>query len=306
MGAAIVQLPQVRATAASGPVTTDGAVAAFLADLEQAGRSPATVRAYRGDLRLLIAHSPALLADVTPASLRDLFASMSGLALTTRARRQSSAAAFFRWAYLEELLDADPMGRVTRVRVEPPLPRGLTPQDTTALLAGIPKHRLRDRTLFTLLATTGLRVGEALALHVEDLSLDRDDERLRVLGKGGRRRTVLLDDPELLRLLRRHLREHAYRSGPLFRAERGLRASPLTYQAAQQRFAAYAGLAGITGASLHDLRHGHAQALVNGGVSLATIRKRLGHASVVTTQRYAEQADHVADAEIRDWQRQRR
>lgn len=301
MSSNVVSLLQVRPGTAAA--TTADAVAEFLADLEQAGRSAATRQAYGSDLRLLIAHCPPVLAAVTPGSLRTLFGSMAHLAPSTRARRQSSAAAFFGWAYREELIDADPMGRIARVRTEPPLPRGLTPTQTHALLAAIPCSRLRDRTLFRLLATTGMRIGEALALHVEDLTLERDDERVQVLGKGGKRRTVLLDDPELLRLLRRYLREHGYRRGPLFRAERGTTTAPLTYQAVQARFAGYAAAAGITGASLHDLRHGHAQTLVNGGVSLSTIRKRLGHASVTTTQRYAEQADSVADAEVRDWRR---
>ncbi len=157
---------------------------------------------------------------------------------------------------------------------------------------------MRDRLLLTLLAATGPRVGEALALHVEDVDLTRDDERLSVLGKGGRRRTVLLDDPQTVRLLRRHLRDRGYRHGPVFRAERGNSTSPLRYASVQERFAGYAHAAGVA-ASLHDLRHGHAQELVNGGVSLATIRKRLGHSSISTTMRYAEQSDAASDAELR-------
>ena len=46
--------------------------------------------------------------------------------------------------------------------------------------------------------------------------------------------------------------------------------------------------------------------LVNAGVSLATIRKRLGHKNLQTTPRYAEQSDATADAELRVWRRQRR
>ncbi len=164
---------------------------------------------------------------------------------------------------------------------------------------------MRDRLLLHLLATTGMRVGEALGLHVEDVDLSRDDERVAVLGKGGRRRTLLLDDPQTVRLLRRYLRERGYRHGPLFRAERGTTTNALTYASAQERFQTYARAAGLEGASLHDLRHGHAQALVNGGVSLATIRKRLGHSSMSTTLRYAEQADATSDAELRGWRRRK-
>jgi integrase/recombinase XerD len=44
--------------------------------------------------------------------------------------------------------------------------------------------------------------------------------------------------------------------------------------------------------------------LLNGGVSLATIRKRLGHKHIQTTSRYAELADETADAEVRASRRQ--
>ncbi len=194
-------LSQVR----TGPATLASAITAFLADLEQAGRGPHTRRAYASDLAQLAAIVPPTLADLTPAALRTFFATQAGLATSTRARRQASVASFCAWAFREELLEADPMGRVARLRSEPPPPRGFTPTEVQALLAAIPTNRLRDRVLFTLLATTGLRVGEALGLHVEDLMLHRDDERLSVLGKGGWQRTVLLEDPTLLRLLRRYL-----------------------------------------------------------------------------------------------------
>lgn len=235
---------------------------------------------------------------------RHVLLAQAELATSTRARRRASVASFCAWAFREQLLDADPMGRVARIRSKPPPPGGFTPPQVQALLAAIPTSRLRDRVLFTLLANTGLRVGEALGLHVEDLQLQRDDERLSVLGKGGRHRTVLLEDPNLLRLPRRYERETGGHYSPLFRAERGQATTPLRYQSAHPRFASYAVAAGLTG-SLHDLRHAHAQALVNGAVSLASIRKRLGHANINTTLRYAEQADSVADAELRQWRRNR-
>ncbi|WP_245557966.1 site-specific integrase [Deinococcus apachensis] len=61
--------------------------------------------------------------------------------------------------------------------------------------------------------------------------------------------------------------------------------------------------AGVT-CTLHQLRHSHATELVNGGVSLATLRKRLGHQHLQTTLRYAEVSDQTADTEVRRWRRQ--
>jgi site-specific recombinase XerD len=48
-------------------------------------------------------------------------------------------------------------------------------------------------------------ISEALQIDVYDLDLTRDDEHIHVLGKGGHRRTVLLDAPKLVTLLRRYL-----------------------------------------------------------------------------------------------------
>ncbi|MGW6933551.1 tyrosine-type recombinase/integrase [Lentzea sp. NPDC054927] len=56
---------------------------------------------------------------------------------------------------------------------------------------------------------------------------------------------------------------------------------------------------------LHQLRHTHATELINGGVSLQTIRKRLGHRKIQTSLRYAEHSDRAADDELRRWLRRR-
>ena len=123
-----------------------------------------------------------------------------------------------------------------------------------------------------------------------------------MLGKGGRRRTVLIDGDGLVVQLRAYLRHTGYRHGPLFRAEKNGRGGPLRYQSAHEHWVRYCAAAGVD-ATLHQLRHTHATDLVNAGVSLATIRKRLGHRNLQTTLRYAEQSDAVADAELRAWRR---
>ncbi|WP_245619342.1 tyrosine-type recombinase/integrase [Deinococcus marmoris] len=149
-----------------------------------------------------------------------------------------------------------------------------------------------------------MRIGEALGLHRSDLDLTRGDEHLTVLGKGGRRRTVLLDDPALVARLRRYLKTLAFTHGPLFQATKNGRGGPLRYQSVQARWQGYAAQAEVR-CTLHQLRHSHATELVNGGVSLATIRKRLGHQHIQTTLRYAEISDGAADQELRQWRRQR-
>ncbi|MBB5365806.1 site-specific recombinase XerD [Deinococcus humi] len=126
-----------------------------------------------------------------------------------------------------------------------------------------------------------------------------------MLGKGEQHRPALLDDPRLVNALRKYLRSLDYTHGPLFQAQKNGRGGPLRYQSVQERWQRYAALAGVT-STMHQLRHSHATELVNGGVSLGTIRKRLGHRHIQTTLRYAEISDTLADAELRTWRRRQR
>ena len=82
------------------------------------------------------------------------------------------------------------------------------------------------------------------------------------------------------------------------------RGGPLSYDAAHNRWKKYCAAAGI-GIGIHQLRHAHATELINSGVSIEVVRRRLGHASTETTQVYALLADKVADAEIRAARRRR-
>ena len=80
-------------------------------------------------------------------------------------------------------------------------------------------------------------------------------------------------------------------------------AGPLSYDAAHNRWKKYCAAAAEIG--IHQLRHAHATELINSGVSIEVVRRRLGHASNETTQVYTLLADKVADTEIRAARRKR-
>jgi len=277
-------------------------VADFLAELAHTNRSRHTCRAYATDLAQFSVFYQGSAGGITAEVIRGFGATLERLGPASRARKQAALASFLDWARRQGHVATDPMASVARVRPDPPRPRSLGRGPVEAILKVIPPGQRRDRLLFRLIFETGLRVSEALGVHLEDLDLAADDEHLSVLGKGGQRRTVLLDDAPLVRQLRAYLKRTGYRHGPLFRAEKNGRGGPLRYQSVQERWARYCTRAGVS-CTLHQLRHTHATELVNGGVGLATIRKRLGHKNLQTTLRYAEQSDATADAEVRAWRR---
>ena len=285
----------------------------FLADLANANRPRNTIRAYRGDLMGFASHHDGEIAELTAAPVRVFLAEIAGQAPATRKRKRAAVASFCKWAVRHELLDASPIDRIGTIEVPRTLPRPAAAADIAAVLDAICSRRprkdvpvgvLRDRVLFETAYVCGARASEVCGMYVEDLDLRPDDEHARMHGKGGTVRTVLLDDRGYLALLRLYLVRSGYTSGPLFRASINGRGGPLSYDAAHNRWKKYCAAAGI-GIGIHQLRHAHATELINSGVSIEVVRRRLGHASTETTQVYALLADKVADAEIRAARRRR-
>lgn len=285
----------------------------FLTDLANANKPRNTIRAYRGDLIAFAAHHDGDVGVITAVPVRAYLSEIAGQAPSTRKRKRAAVASFCRWAVRHDLLDASPMDRIDTVTVPKKLPRPAPAADIQAVLGAICSRRprqdvpvgvLRDRVLFETAYVCGARASEVCGMHVEDLDLRLDDEHARVHGKGGTVRTVLLDDRGYVALLKLYLARSGYTSGPLFRASINGRGGPLSYDAAHSRWEKYCAAAGV-GIGIHQLRYAHATELINSGVSIEVVRRRLGHASTETTQVYAELADQVADAEIRAARRKR-
>jgi integrase/recombinase XerC/integrase/recombinase XerD len=285
----------------------------FLTDLANANKPRNTIRAYRGDLIAFAAHHDGEIGGITAAPVRAFLAEIAGQAPSTRKRKRSAVASFCRWAVRHDLLGTSPMDKIGTVSVPKTLPRPAPSADVQAVLGAICSRRprkdvpvdvLRDRVLFETAYTCGARASEVCGMYVEDLDLRLDDEHARVHGKGGTVRTVLLDDRGYVALLRLYLARSGYTSGPLFRASVNGRGGPLSYDAAESRWRKYCAAAGVQ-IGIHQLRHAHASELINLGVSIEAVRKRLGHSSTDTVKIYAELADQAADTEIRAARRRR-
>jgi integrase/recombinase XerD len=144
---------------------------------------------------------------------------------------------------------------------------------------------LRDRALFELIYSAGLRISEASGLNIKDL--DFSQGLLRVRGKGNKERLVPLGE-EAARWLRRYLKESrpvlagARPGNALFIGRTGKR---LSRKGIWKNYAALADLAGI-GSKLHTLRHSYATELLAGGADLRSVQELLGHADLSTTQIY--------------------
>ncbi|WP_240810103.1 tyrosine recombinase XerC [Actinomadura sp. WMMA1423] len=272
--------------------------------------SPHTLRAYLGDLADLCAY--AALAGLTEPAELDITVLRAWLARqhalgrsrATLARRTAAVRAFTRHLHRRGLLEDDPgllLGTPKRLR---DLPTVLTQDDAAHLLDTVDPEGplgLRDLAVLEVLYGTGVRVSELCGLDIDDLDTGRGT--VRVLGKGGRERTVPLGEPasravqDWLRAGRPALATES--SGPaLFLGARGGRLHPTS--ARRIVHARISEVGQIPDIGPHGLRHSAATHLLEGGADLRSVQEILGHASLQTTQIYT----HVSAERLRQVHRQ--
>ena len=148
---------------------------------------------------------------------------------------------------------------------------------------------LRNLALVDLLFATGMRVGEASALDLRDYLVR--EKVFRVQGKGGRDRLAFVVDEESLGIQREHLTARGRittKSPALFVNASGERLSTQGIRNVLARLRRDGGLA--CHVTPHMLRHTVATLLLRNEVDIRVVQEFLGHASIVTTQRYT----HVA------------
>lgn len=161
---------------------------------------------------------------------------------------------------------------------------GLARDELRGLLGAAERHgSARSVALLTLLATTGLRIAEALSRDVEHLGHDRGHRVLRLDRKGGRGdRTVLA--PLALRALDGYLAGRA--AGPLFVTSTGRRMGQPEAWRMVRRLARRAELDGAGELSPHSLRVAFITGAREAGVPLEDVQDAAGHADPRTTRRY--------------------
>lgn len=266
------------------------------------GRSPATVKGYRSDLRTLVPFAGTF-ADFTLPTLRAWLADAlrAGLARSTMARRTAAVRAFSTWAYERGHLDSDVAARLATPQVNRRLPDVVTPARAEQLVeaeinadAASPEAA-RDRAMLELLYATGMRVAELTGLDTGDIDASR--RLARVTGKGNKQRVVPFGDNAaeaidawLARrgeLLNNGAGSSSAASADattaLFLGSRGGRIDQRQVRRVVERAAQRTGDSDL---SPHALRHSAATHMLEGGADLRVVQELLGHSSLQTTQIY--------------------
>jgi integrase/recombinase XerD len=255
--------------------------------------APSTIAVYTLEARLFLSYSAQEQLALESATVGDLIdylihRQLEGISKKTTAKVVSALRAFFTFAHRQQMISGNPSVHLELPRSSRRIPQVYSLEQVEAILAAVDTTTpagIRDRFLFELIYSCGLRVSEAVSLTLDRVYLKAST--LRVVGKGSKERLVPMGEQALL-WMRCYLEEGRpallkdKKERALFINHRG---RPLSRKGMWKRFKEVLALVGVEG-KIHGLRHSFATHLLQGGADLRAVQTLLGHADIGTTQIY--------------------
>ena len=216
-----------------------------------------------------------------------------GLRISTVRTRLACIIAFLHFLMEQDVIPGSLLKRGIKLKLPDALPRAMNPADVRKLLSVI--DDTRDRALILLLLRTGMRIGEALGLTLNDLDIRDRKVHLFEGEKNSMGRVVYLSDDVLL-AIKLWLRRRDQNQEFVFY---GQGHKPICYSTGRSRFVKYIQKAGLEqkGYTVHCLRHTFASELLNAGMRLECLQQLLGHQDIEVTRRYARLTDRTREEE---------
>jgi site-specific recombinase XerD len=216
-----------------------------------------------------------------------------GLCISTVRTRLACIIAFLHFLMEQEVIPGSVLKRGIKLKLPDVLPRAMNPADVRKLLCVI--EDIRDRALFLLLLRTGIRIGEALGLRLNDLDIRGRKVHLFEGEKNSMGRVVYLSDDALFALKLWLRRRNENKEFVFYGQSNG----HLCYSTGRGLFVKYLKKAELDqkGYTVHCLRHTFASELLNAGMRLECLQQLLGHQDIEVTRRYARLTDRTREEE---------
>lgn len=268
------------------------------------GSSVHTIRAYQEDLTQFGEYLKAQGIPLEQLEYHDLRYYMASLQQkqqlkkTTLSRKTSTLKSFCKFLHREGLLEHNPADLLSTPKKEKRLPTVINEVDMTAFLddflAGEEPLQLRNKAIFELLYSSGLRVSELVQLDVENVQKQKGI--LRILGKGSKERIVPVGEQAQSAIT--YYLEHGRpllvkeEAQALFLNRQGTRLTTRGVEYILEQYVKQGALKYKV--TPHAFRHSFATHLLDNGADLRVIQELLGHESLSTTQIYTEvSASHL-------------
>lgn len=259
--------------------------------------SEKTLSAYQSDLRQFFSYEQDILHPDICAFVSYLSSTLK-LKDTSVRRKIITLKIFYVYLIDDEIIDHSPFSKLKfRFKQERKLPKTLAVKDVSKILSYFNNvnideltdfakfEYIRDAALIDLLISTGIRIGEAAAITLNDIFIT--ERTLLIHGKGRKQRLIYISSPITWNRIIALVKERKQANGKSLFVNRY--SHPISIHGIEYVYKKYLKKAGIgTHSTPHYLRHTFATNLLANGADLRSVQEILGHASVATTQIYTE------------------
>lgn len=227
-----------------------------------------------------------------------LWRKTSGNAELTLAKDVSALRAFGSFLVNKNIWTENILLELERPKIKRNIPAVFSVEEVDSFLASIDIKSpvgIRDRALFELIYSCGLRISEACALDMADIHFD--SSFIIVIGKGNKERMVPFGS-EAKKWLEKWLevRPSLVKGKSVAKLFVNYKGQSISRKGVWKNFKKFESLSGLHG-KVHTLRHSFATHLLDGGADLRSVQELLGHADLATTQIYT----HVNDRQLQDY-----
>ncbi|MCZ9939502.1 site-specific tyrosine recombinase XerD [Brachyspira hyodysenteriae] len=268
------------------------------------GLSSNTLESYKRDIVIYLDFLSRNKKSILKATRKDIEKFLSerkeqGSKSRTVARNKVSIVNLYKFLVMENYISKNPTDNLEVIRLKRVLPESLTDTEVDDLLAVHNEKTdkgLRDKAIFELMYSSGLRVSEICSLKIDDIFFE--GKYLKICGKGKRERIVPIND-RALDILQRYIQTSRVimvkgkKTSELFLNFRGDKISRV-------------GIWKIVKEAMkkskiekniypHTLRHSFATHLIQHGADLRAVQRMLGHSDITTTEIYT----HVDSAHLK-------
>ncbi|WP_295158373.1 site-specific tyrosine recombinase XerD [uncultured Brachyspira sp.] len=267
------------------------------------GLSSNTLESYKRDIVIYLDFLSRNKKTILKATRKDIEKFLSerknqGSKSRTVARNKVSIVNLYKFLVMENYISKNPTDNLEVIRLKRVLPESLTTTEVDDLLSVHNEKTdkgLRDKAIFELMYSSGLRVSEICSLKIDDIFFD--GKYLKICGKGKRERIVPIND-RALDILQRYIQTSRVimvkgkKTSELFLNFRGDKISRV-------------GIWKIVKEAMkkskiekniypHTLRHSFATHLIQHGADLRAVQRMLGHSDITTTEIYTHvDSDHL-------------
>lgn len=253
------------------------------------GSSKNTIRFYDSQLIRLKEWSVKSFIEFTTDDIKEyltFYQELHNCSIVTLDNTRRILSSFWKWMEIEEIIMINPMSRIPHFKIPKKVRKAFTDEEVELLRNGINRHRysVRNRAIFELLLSSGLRLSEIGSLKIDDISLS--DCKGVCLGKGNKERVFYFSERAKISLIE-YLDSRADNKEWLFLQaiapynKLGTGRIGVVISELGQR-------GGVENTHPHRFRRTLATRLVRKGMPLEQVSKILGHESLSVTMRYIE------------------